>query len=355
MLRFWRKTKQMSNLKKLIRERQAKTGEPYQTAHRYVTQAHRRRTGFGSGKGAGQANRWRPPDDRKVHAREDVLRCATAAAHRAIAGLGAIHREEAQISYERAPSAPSAKTPARTVGRDFVTMTAIVVDGAPAWQFSGRIDARWGGPAPKDPAQLARWLKEDLRANGLTVLSFEGNIAEITAHWIAKERTGDEATFAARDSSGDRRRVDPGSEIKPELEPPTAFGPTGSDVDGLGADRTPAAIGVLKSRAALQKAAQTIAPGIAALKKHQPPAAELNSLKLALDAALPKPLTAERNGLSAALASPIPNPLITKLKAARDSLDPIAKLKRSPVFEAVSTIARLREQATLAGLKGREA
>jgi hypothetical protein len=195
----------MSNLNKLIEERRAKTGESYATARRFVTGAHRKHGGGSE-----------PPDDRKVYAREDVLRCAKVAPDRTVAVLGRIHQEEAHISYERTPSAQSLNTPTRAVRREFVTMTAIMADGAPAWQFSGRIDALWGGPEPEDLAQLAKWLREDVHANALTVHSFKGNVADITAHWLAKEPTGDRAAFEAvsEELMGDDSDAEP-SEVQP--------------------------------------------------------------------------------------------------------------------------------------------
>ncbi|MEO8902405.1 MAG: hypothetical protein ABI488_10485 [Polyangiaceae bacterium] len=175
----------MSNLKKLIRERQVKTGESYQTAHRYVTGAH------------AAASSFTPPENRRVYAREDVLRCAKLAPDRTVAIFGANHREEAHISYERISTKAGVNAPLPVVGAEFVTLTAILAGGVPAWQFIGRVDALWGGPEPEGLEELAKWLKEDVQADALTVRAFMGNVAEITAHWIAKERTGNKAAFEA--------------------------------------------------------------------------------------------------------------------------------------------------------------
>ena len=177
----------MSNLKKLILERQAKTGESYQTAHRFVTGAHRNRSGGSS----------EPPDDRKVYSREDIRRCAEFAPDQVGAVLGTLHKEEAHISYERVNTAVSLRSPLSVGSVQFVTMTAVDFQGERAWAFNGRVDALWGGPEPESPAKLAVWLKDDLRADHVQVHSFKGNVADVTAHWIAKPRTINEAAVNA--------------------------------------------------------------------------------------------------------------------------------------------------------------
>jgi hypothetical protein len=178
----------MSKTQKLIKERQAKTGESYQTAHRYVTGAHRKGVGTGSEP---------PSDDRRVFAREDLLRAAKAAPDREVATPGTTHREEAHISYERTDTAVTPNRALAVFGPEYVTMIAVMFAGQRAWLFAGLVDALWGGPEPKDLAQLAEWLKQDLSADSVEVRSFKGNIADITAHWIAEPRTINQAAVEA--------------------------------------------------------------------------------------------------------------------------------------------------------------
>lgn len=127
----------------------------------------------------------KPGRQSSVFAREDVRHCGAIAPDEPGWAVSKSFREEAQISYDHIDTRTAQGV--HVVAPKFVELVGTRLQDRPAWQFSGRIDALWGGPEPESFAELEQWLKKDLGADHVIVHSFAGNIAQIDAIWFVKD------------------------------------------------------------------------------------------------------------------------------------------------------------------------